>query len=68
MDQGAGIGVFQHPQRTIGGLCHIADSLADICKRSHASSVHVTFLTEEEWQMLGSRNYLQRTHRQFHCG
>ena len=44
----------------------LADSLADICKRSNASSVHVTFLTEEEWQMLGSRGYLQRTHRQFH--
>lgn len=44
----------------------LADSLADICKRSNASSVHVTFLTEQEWQMLGSRDYLQRTHRQFH--
>ena len=44
----------------------LADSLADICKRSNASSVHVTFLTEAEWRMLGSRNYLQRTHRQFH--
>jgi predicted N-acyltransferase len=44
----------------------LADSLADICKRSNASSVHVTFLTEEEWQMLGARGYLQRTHRQFH--
>jgi predicted N-acyltransferase len=44
----------------------LADSLADICRRSNASSVHVTFLTEEEWHMLGSRNYLQRTHRQFH--
>jgi predicted N-acyltransferase len=44
----------------------LADSLADICKRSNASSVHVTFLTEEEWQMLGTHNYLQRTHRQFH--
>jgi predicted N-acyltransferase len=44
----------------------LADSLANICKRSHASSVHVTFLTEEEWRMLGTRNYLQRTHRQFH--
>ena len=31
----------------------LADSLADICKRSNASSVHVTFLTEEEWRMLG---------------
>jgi uncharacterized protein len=44
----------------------LADSLAGICKRSNASSVHVTFLTEDEWRMLGSRNYLQRTHRQFH--
>jgi uncharacterized protein len=44
----------------------LADSLAGICKRSNASSVHVTFLTEEEWRMLGSRDYLQRTHRQFH--
>lgn len=44
----------------------LADSLAGICKRSNASSVHVTFCTEEEWQMLGSRGYLQRTHRQFH--
>ena len=30
MDQGAGIGVFQHPQRAIGTLFHIADSLAHI--------------------------------------
>jgi predicted N-acyltransferase len=44
----------------------LADSLADICKRSNASSVHVTFLPEDEWQALGSRGYLQRTHRQFH--
>src|SRR5688572_32631684 len=28
----------------------LADSLADICKRSNASSVHVTFLTEDEWR------------------
>ena len=44
----------------------LADQLADICKRSNASSVHVTFLPEDEWQMLGARGYLQRTHRQFH--
>jgi uncharacterized protein len=53
----------QHADAVRGAL---ADSLAAICKRSNASSVHVTFLTEEEWRMLGSRNYLQRTHRQFH--
>src|SRR5215210_5332112 len=30
VDQSAGIGVFQHPQRTIGALCHIADAFADL--------------------------------------
>src|SRR5437867_12960686 len=28
MEQGAGIGVFQHPQRAIGGFFHIADAVA----------------------------------------
>ena len=49
---------------TVGGV--LADALADLCKRSNASSVHVTFLPEPEWQLLGARGYLQRTHRQFH--
>src|SRR5215510_7743852 len=44
----------------------LADGLAQVCKRSNASSVHVTFPTEAEWQMLGARGYLMRTHRQFH--
>jgi uncharacterized protein len=44
----------------------LADGLAEVCRRSKASSVHVTFLTEPEWRMLGARGYLQRTHRQFH--
>src|SRR3954452_875166 len=32
----------------------LADALIDVCKRSEASSVHVTFLPEPEWQLLGS--------------
>jgi predicted N-acyltransferase len=44
----------------------LADGLAEICRRSNASSVHVTFPTEPEWQMLGTHDYLLRTHRQFH--
>src|SRR5437588_936646 len=44
----------------------LADGLAEVCRRSTASSVHVTFPTEAEWRFLGSRGYLQRTHRQFH--
>jgi len=30
MDQGAGVGVFQHPQRAIRSLRHVADALTDI--------------------------------------
>ena len=44
----------------------LADGLAEICRRSNASSVHVTFATEREWHLLGARDYLLRTHRQFH--
>jgi uncharacterized protein len=44
----------------------LADALVDICRRSHASSVHVTFPTEPEWNLLGARGFLKRTHQQFH--
>jgi len=44
----------------------LANGLAEICRRSNASSVHVTFPTEPEWQLLGTHDYLLRTHRQFH--
>ena len=44
----------------------LADALVDICRRSNASSVHVTFPTEAEWELLGRRGFLKRTHQQFH--
>jgi uncharacterized protein len=44
----------------------LADSLMDICRRSDASSVHVTFATQPEWDLLGRRGFLKRTHQQFH--
>jgi predicted N-acyltransferase len=44
----------------------LADALVDVCQRSEASSAHVTFLTEPEWQLLGNRGFLKRTHQQFH--
>ena len=44
----------------------LAGGLAEVCRRSKASSVHVTFLPETEWQLLGEHGYLRRTHRQFH--
>ena len=31
-----------------------------------ASSVHVTFMPEAEWRLLGERGFLQRTDQQFH--
>jgi len=46
--------------------CALADALIEICRGSRASSVHVTFSTESEWQLLGSRGYLKRMHQQFH--
>jgi predicted N-acyltransferase len=44
----------------------LADALIDVCKRVDASSVHVTFLPLAEWELLGCRGYLKRTHQQFH--
>ena len=44
----------------------LADSLMDICRRSNASSAHVTFSTQPEWDLLGRRGFLKRTHQQFH--
>jgi uncharacterized protein len=44
----------------------LADALIEICGGCKASSVHVTFPTELEWQLLGSRGYLKRMHQQFH--
>src|SRR5258708_35300535 len=44
----------------------LADGLAEICRRSNASSVHGTFPTEPELQLLGTHDHLLRTHRQFH--
>jgi predicted N-acyltransferase len=52
-----------HAERVAAAL---AEGLKEVCRRSHASSIHVTFLTEPEWQLLGEHGYLQRTQRQFH--
>ena len=46
-----------------GGL---AAGLVELCRMRRASSAHVTFLPESEWELLGSRGFLQRTHQQFH--
>jgi predicted N-acyltransferase len=39
---------------------------ASAAEELQASSVHITFLTEEEWKAAGAFGYLQRTDQQFH--
>jgi len=46
--------------------CALADALVEITTAGELSSAHVTFLTRDEWQMLGERNFLRRTDQQFH--
>ena len=40
--------------------------LTELCRLREASSAHVTFMTEPEWDLLGRRGFLQRTDQQFH--
>ena len=39
---------------------------ANAMKELHASSLHITFLTESEWRAAGEAGYLLRTDQQFH--
>ena len=44
----------------------LAQGLVEVAKLRNASSVHVTFTTEEEWEALAGLGFLKRTDRQFH--
>ncbi|WP_235974912.1 GNAT family N-acetyltransferase [Stappia albiluteola] len=44
----------------------LSGGLAELCRHTHASSAHITFMTEEEWEILGEEDYLLRTDQQFH--
>jgi len=44
----------------------LAAGLVELCRLRDASSVHLTFLTEPEWRLLGAHGFLQRTDQQFH--
>jgi uncharacterized protein len=44
----------------------LAAAAAQLAERIGASSVHATFLTEGEWELLGAHGYLRRTDQQFH--
>jgi uncharacterized protein len=44
----------------------LAAGLIALCDMREASSVHATFLPEDEWQLLADQGFLQRTDQQFH--
>jgi hypothetical protein len=44
----------------------LAQGLIALCAQEEASSVHITFLPEDDWHALGSSRWLQRTDIQFH--
>lgn len=39
---------------------------ATLTEKIGASSLHITFMTEDEWKLAGELGYLQRTDQQFH--
>jgi predicted N-acyltransferase len=44
----------------------LAAGLKELARLREASSAHVTFATEGEWESLAAQGFLQRTDRQFH--
>jgi predicted N-acyltransferase len=44
----------------------LAAGAAALVERNNLSGLHVTFLSEGEWERLGARNFLKRTDQQFH--
>jgi uncharacterized protein len=44
----------------------LLDALVELCRMREASSVHVTFMPEAEWDLAGRRGFLQRNDQQFH--
>jgi predicted N-acyltransferase len=44
----------------------LLDGAVELCRQHAASSLHVTFPTPAEWEMLGAAGLLQRTDIQFH--
>lgn len=52
------------PTRELKGL--LLNGLRQLAGESGASSVHITFLPEEDWSSLGAAPWLKRTDTQFH--
>jgi hypothetical protein len=45
---------------------YLLSAAIELCRQIKASSLHITFPTEAEWQALGAMGLLQRTDIQFH--
>ena len=46
--------------------CMLAAAAVELTRRVEASSLHVTFLSQQEWKLLGTQGFLQRIDQQFH--
>lgn len=44
----------------------LVDGLMALTEKHNVSSLHVNFLPEADWRMLGEKGFLQRTDQQFH--
>jgi len=53
-------------KRLLGNAAALLKTAAGAMKQVGASSLHITFLTREEWQAAGDASYLLRTGQQFH--
>jgi uncharacterized protein len=52
--------------RSAAAQAALAQGLVELCGLREASSAHVTFMTESEWNLLGNAGFLKRTDQQFH--
>jgi predicted N-acyltransferase len=53
-------------KRLLGNAQALLKTAAGATQQLEASSLHITFLTREEWQAAGEAGYLLRTGQQFH--
>ncbi|MCB1644036.1 MAG: N-acetyltransferase [Pseudomonadales bacterium] len=44
----------------------LMSGIVQVAEQLQVSSVHITFVAEDQWQRMGKQGYLQRTHKQFH--
>lgn len=45
---------------------YLLSGMMQVSEQMEVSSVHITFATRQQWQLMGELGFLQRTHNQFH--